>query len=133
MENSPSAPTSLLAFEANLDKETNATSSIQSSLPAALDTTQASKENAEATQQTSTAPVGAEEPVRKLKGIKWIICAVSIFSSVFLYALDNTVVATIQPAIINDLHHIEKLPWLSVAFQVTSMALDLTWYVHPIL
>lgn len=69
-----------------------------------------------------------EQPVRTLKGIKWIICVLSIFSSVFLYALDNTIVATIQPAIINDLGHIEKLPWVSVAYQVASVALDLTWY-----
>ncbi|KAH8719434.1 putative MFS drug efflux transporter [Phaeosphaeriaceae sp. PMI808] len=83
--------------------------------------------------QTSTPPVSPpseiepEQPVRKLKGIKWFICVLSIFSSVFLYALDNTIVATIQPAIIRDLGHIEKLPWVSVAYQVTSVALDLTW------
>ena len=127
-EASASTPTSAPDSEKNLDKE--------SSLRAALDTTQAEEENVEATQQpstTSTAHVEAEEPVRSLKGIKWIICVLSIFSSVFLYALDNTVVATIQPAIINDLHQLEKLPWVSVAFQVTSVALDLTWYVHPTL
>ena len=123
-----SAPTS----EKNLDKETNVTGSDQSS--AALDTTaQASEENVEATQRASTAQVEAEEPVRNLKGIKWIICVLSVFSSVFLYALDNTVVATIQRAIIDDFGHIEKLPWVSVAFQVTSVALNLTWCVHFIL
>lgn len=83
--------------------------------------------------QTSAPPesppsgLEAEQPVRTLKGIKWFICVLSIFSSVFLYALDNTIVATIQPAIIQDLGHIEKLPWVSVAYQVTSVALDLTW------
>nr|POE61029.1 efflux pump patc [Quercus suber] len=45
---------------------------------------------------------------------------------VSLYALDNTIVATIQPAIIEDLGHIEKLPWLSVTYQLGSFALDLT-------
>lgn len=123
-----STPTSPPASEKNLDKETNGTSSDQSSLPAALDTTQASEENIEAIQRASAAHVDAEEPVRNLKGIKWIICVLSIFSSVFLYALDNTVVATIQRAIIDDFGHIEKLPWVSVAFQVTSVALNLTWY-----
>ena len=132
-EASAPAPTSAPASEKNLEKETNATSLDKSSLPAALDTTQSSKENVEAIQQTSTAHVEVEEPVRNLKGIKWIICVLSIFSSVFLYALDNTVVATIQPAIINDMHHIEKLPWVSVTFQVTSVALDLTWYADPML
>lgn len=132
-EDAASAPTLAPASEKNLDKETTATSSDDSSVAAALDTIQASDEDVEATQQNATAQVEAEEPVRSLKGIKWIICVLSIFSSVFLYALDNTVVATIQPAIIDHLHHIEKLPWVSVAFQVTSVALDLTWYVHSIL
>jgi len=121
-EASASAPISAPVSEKNLDEETNAPNPDQSSLPAALDTAQASEENVE-----------AEKPARNLKGIKWIICVLSIFSSVFLYALDNTIVATIQPAIINDLHHLEKLPWVSVAFQVTSVALDLTWYIHPML
>ena len=116
--------------EKNFDNDTTATNSEQSSLPAGLDTARASKEHVEAALQTSTAEIEAEQPVRKIKGIKWIICVLSIFSSVFLYALDNTIVATIQPAIINDLGHLEKLPWVSVAYQVTSVALDLTWYVQ---
>jgi hypothetical protein len=64
---------------------------------------------------------------RDLKGYKWIVCVLAIFSSVFLYALDNTIVATIQPAIIQSLGELEKLPWVSVAYQVTSVASDLTW------
>ena len=130
-EDAAPARTSAPLSEKNLDNETTAPSSDESSLAAALDTIQASDENVEATQQSATVRAEAETPVRNSKGIKWIICVLSIFSSVFLYALDNTVVATIQPAIINHLHHIEKLPWVSVAFQVTSVALDLTWYVHP--
>ncbi|PVH99814.1 putative MFS drug efflux transporter [Periconia macrospinosa] len=85
------------------------------------------EENVEAIHQTSIVQTQPEEPARTLRGIKWMICVLSIFSSVFLYALDNTIVATIQPAIINDLGHLEKLPWVSVAFQVSSVALDLTW------
>jgi len=102
------------ASEKNLEGETDTKNSDQSSLPKAPATTQPSTE------------IEAAAPVRNLKGIAWIICVGSIFSSVFLYALDNTIVATIQPAIIGDLNHLEKLPWLSVAFQLTSFALDLT-------
>jgi MFS family permease len=36
--------------------------------------------------------------------------------SVFLYALDNTVVADIVPAIVNDFDRVSDLPWLSVGF-----------------
>jgi hypothetical protein len=71
----------------------------------------------------------SETPPRDLKGYKWIICVLAIFSSVFLYALDNTIVATIQPAIIQSLGELDKLPWVSVAYQVTSVASDLTWYI----
>ncbi|KAI9644634.1 hypothetical protein NHQ30_006658 [Ciborinia camelliae] len=54
-----------------------------------------------------------------LKGIKWIIRVLSIYSSVFLHALDNTIVATIHPSVVKDLSHIEKLPWVSVALYLT--------------
>jgi len=106
--------------EKNQEGEAGTKNSDQSSLPEAQSTIQPS----------ATAELEGAAPVRSLKGIAWIICVGSIFSSVFLYALDNTIVATIQPAIIGDLGHLEKLPWLSVAFQLTSFALDLTWYVH---
>ncbi|KAJ8058261.1 hypothetical protein OCU04_012456 [Sclerotinia nivalis] len=121
---SASAP----VMEVNLEKGTNATStSNQSSLPSADNPVVASKENIEAVRPHPTSDSEVEEPARSLKGIKWIICVLSIYSAVFLYALDNTIVATIQPAIIKNLGHIEKLPWVSVAYQTTSVALDLTW------
>jgi hypothetical protein len=111
--------------EKKAGEDTIATSPDQSSLSTVLDATQ----DVQIIQQTSTPDVEREEPPRDLKGIKWIICVLSIFSSVFLYALDNTIVATIQPSIIDAFGHLEKLPWVSVAFQVTSVALALTWYV----
>ncbi|KAJ5689705.1 MFS general substrate transporter [Penicillium macrosclerotiorum] len=39
----------------------------------------------------------ASEPNRKLRGIKWFLFNVSTLTAIFLYALDNTVVANIQP------------------------------------
>jgi hypothetical protein len=103
---------------------------LQSSFPTVLDSNVTPKENSEAVQSPSPLALEADEPVRNLRGIKWIVCVLSIYSSVFLYALDNTIVATIQPAIIADLGHIEKLPWVSVGYQATSVALDLTWYAY---
>lgn len=90
----------------NLEGETDTKNSDHSSLPEAPSKTQPS----------TTAEIEAAALVRNLKGIAWIVYVGSIFSSVFLYALDNTIVATIQPAIIGDLGYLEKLPWLSVAF-----------------
>jgi hypothetical protein len=120
-----SVPLSAPISEKNSGEDTIATSPDQSSLSTALETTQ----DVQTTQQTSASELEREGPARELKGIKWIICVLSIFSSVFLYALDNTIVATIQPSIIDAFGHLEKLPWVSVAFQVTCVALNLTWYV----
>ncbi|KAM3083610.1 hypothetical protein ACMFMG_004255 [Clarireedia jacksonii] len=98
------------------EKETNTTDiSGQSTLPAASEPNLTLKENAEAVHSPST-DLEVEDAARTLRGIKWIICVLSIYSSVFLYALDNTIVATIQPAIIADLGHIEKLPWVGKLF-----------------
>jgi hypothetical protein len=45
---------------------------------------------------------------------QWFIVVLAISSSLFLYALDNTIVANIVPAIIDDLGHATELAWLSV-------------------
>src|SRR5262245_29795373 len=34
----------------------------------------------------------------------------------FLFALDNTIVADVQPAIVNDLQAVDKISWLATAF-----------------
>ena len=51
---------------------------------------------------------------------------VSILSSTFLFALDNTVVADIQPAILNQFKQVKDLPWIGVAFALGAIAL-LPW------
>lgn len=43
--------------------------------------------------------------------------------SVFLYALDNTVVADIVPAMVNEFDSVSQLPWLSVGFALGGIAL----------
>ncbi|KAI4233072.1 MAG: hypothetical protein L6R40_007195 [Gallowayella cf. fulva] len=55
-----------------------------------------------------------DKPPRVIHGVKWTIAYTSILSSTFLFALDNTVVANIQPAIINQFGQIEDLPWAEV-------------------
>lgn len=57
----------------------------------------------------------------------WVIIILSILSSVFLFALDNTIVADIQPKIIERFNGIEKLPWLSVAFALGAGSVNLVW------
>ncbi|KAI9883460.1 MAG: hypothetical protein M1823_004772 [Watsoniomyces obsoletus] len=70
---------------------------------------------------------GAESPVRTITGVKWFLVCSSILSSIFLFALDNTIVADVQPKVIERFNSIEKLPWLSVAFLLGAVATNLTW------
>ncbi|KAI9806472.1 MAG: hypothetical protein M1833_003659 [Piccolia ochrophora] len=68
-----------------------------------------------------------EEPPRTLKGPLWVLAVVSILSSTFLFSLDNTIVADVQPRIIEQFGEIDKLPWLSVAFLLGALSTNLIW------
>ncbi|KAH8698990.1 putative efflux pump antibiotic resistance protein [Talaromyces proteolyticus] len=73
------------------------------------------------------APVESKElSPRNVHGISWVIAVSAILSSTFLFALDNTVVADVQPAILNTFGQIEDLPWLGVAFALGGIAI-LPW------
>jgi len=64
---------------------------------------------------------------RDVTGWKWFLASMAILSSIFLYALDNTIVASIQPIIVTRFDSIEKLPWLSVAFLLAATATNMVW------
>ena len=64
---------------------------------------------------------------RTLKPISWFFVVSSLLAVLFLFALDNTVVADVQPKIIATLGGIEKLPWISVAFALASISTNLLW------
>lgn len=68
-----------------------------------------------------------EAPPRDINGWKWYLTLVSILASTFLYALDATVIADLQPVILQELGGIQKLPWLSVAFLLSATATNLLW------
>jgi hypothetical protein len=61
-------------------------------------------------------PPAEEISPRDVHGWKWALVVISILSSIFLFSLDNTIVADIQPAIIETFGEVNKLPWLSVGF-----------------
>ncbi|KAM5490289.1 hypothetical protein MaudMau93_002487 [Microsporum audouinii] len=67
----------------------------------------------------------AEEESRKITGLKWFLFIVSTLTSIFVYALDNTIVANIVPAIVTAFNDMEDLPWLSVGFMIGGMAMVL--------
>lgn len=81
---------------------------------------------------SASAEKAAEPPLtqrspRDVHGFLWVLTVLSILSTTFLFALDNTIVADVQPAIVARFGSIEKLPWLSVAFLVAAAGTNLVW------
>ena len=68
-----------------------------------------------------------QQSPRDVHGIKWVLAVSSVLASTFLFALDNTIVADIQPAIIERFGEVNKLPWLAVAFLVAAAGTNLVW------
>ena len=52
---------------------------------------------------------------------------VSLLSCLFLYALDNTVVANVQPHVVETFKRVDLVPWLGVSFALASAATTLPW------
>ena len=67
--------------------------------------------------------------VRNMKQATWICVVLSLLSSIFLFALDNTIVADVQPRIIYTLGDIDKLPWVSVSYALGAITVNLFIYV----
>ena len=69
----------------------------------------------------------AEDPPRSISGWRWITLVLAILSSTFLFALDNTIVADVQPMIVEHFHSVGKLPWLSVSFLIGAAGTNFVW------
>ncbi|KAL9018349.1 MAG: hypothetical protein Q9185_004318 [Variospora sp. 1 TL-2023] len=59
---------------------------------------------------------------REMRGAKWLIVVTAILSTTLLFSLDNTVVADVQPKVVEQFGSISKLPWLGAAFALGSAA-----------
>jgi hypothetical protein len=57
---------------------------------------------------------------RAVTGWRWALAVSAILSSLFLFALNNTIVADIQPAIVEAFNNIGKLSWLRVALLLSA-------------
>ena len=68
-----------------------------------------------------------QETPRRVTGFAWFLVVLAVIFAIFLFSLDTTIVADIQPAIIEDLGHIQSLPWISVAFAVSATGTCLLW------
>ncbi|KAH6670207.1 hypothetical protein B0J14DRAFT_445192, partial [Halenospora varia] len=60
-------------------------------------------------------------------GWKWAVVVLSILSLTFLFALDNTIIADIQPVIVLHFNNVKNLTWLSAAFLISAAATNLVW------
>jgi hypothetical protein len=84
------------------------------------DTTDIEKNEEDAQVATSSAAVTEEDP-HPVKGIKWWLLLVAIYSTTFLYGLDNTIVADVQGYILDRFGEIEKLSWIGTGFPLGSV------------
>lgn len=67
---------------------------------------------------------------RKIKGLHWCIVVLAVLSSTFLYALDNTVTATVRPSMITTFgNQVNMLPWLSVSYPMGEVGTNPLWFV----
>jgi hypothetical protein len=93
-----------------------------------------------ATTTRSTHPLEQVTPVRKYSGFKWFLVLFALYSSAFLYGLDNTIVADVQVAVVEQFGSVEKIGWLGIGFPLGSIAVilsvgrafglfDVKWYV----
>lgn len=62
-------------------------------------------------------------PPRTVTGLKWFFAYSSILSTVLLFALDGTIVADIQPSIVETFDNVDLLPWIGVAFTLGSVSI----------
>ena len=63
--------------------------------------------------------------VRTIRGFRWVLACVALFSANFLYGLDTTIAANIQAAVAQTFDDISKLGWLGIGFTLGSVALIL--------
>ena len=108
--------------------------------PAATDTTTTDVENS-ASKESADEDSGASTFVRRYKGFSWFAVCAAAYSSAFLYGLDTTIVADIQPFAVEQFGHVEELGWLGIGFPLGSVAtilsfskafgmFDVKWYVY---
>lgn len=81
-------------------------------------------------ESTSDAPEATATSPREFHGLSWFLVIVSILCSTFLFGLDNTIAADVQPAIIERFNSVNKISWVSVAFMMGAGSTNLFWYVQ---
>ncbi|KAL8408917.1 hypothetical protein RB594_007378 [Gaeumannomyces avenae] len=78
-------------------------------------------------ESSSTPKDAPDEPPRDIHGVKWGLVIGALLSVLFLYALDNTVVANVQSKVVETFGRVDLVPWLGVSFALGSAATTLPW------
>ncbi|KAL2132711.1 hypothetical protein VTI74DRAFT_3449 [Chaetomium olivicolor] len=72
---------------------------------------------------TDDADRPAPEAKRSVTGLKWFFVYGAILSTVFLFALDGTIVANLQPSIVATFQTEQDLAWIGVSFMLGNMTI----------
>lgn len=75
------------------------------------------------------AAAAQEEDPHPATGIKWWLLLIAIYSTTFLYGLDNTIVADVQGSVVERFGQVEKLSWIGTGFPLGSVAVIMPLYV----
>ncbi|KAI1300922.1 major facilitator superfamily domain-containing protein [Xylaria venustula] len=62
---------------------------------------------------------------RAIRGARWLIICVAIYTTCTLYGLDTTIAADIQGPIVQSLGHVEQLAWVGAGFPLGSVSVIL--------
>ena len=106
----------------------------RNSLPTSIDNSSkdtpnsSSVDGAQAEKCLPLASIEPPVPPRPVHGVRWVLVVIAILSSTFLFSLDNTVVADVQPTIVRQFDSVDKLTWLSVGYLLGSTTTNLLWY-----
>lgn len=76
----------------------------------------------------STASHVSEKDVdatRTVKGIRWFLICLSLYTSIFIYGLDTTIAADVQGAVLEAFGHVEQLAWIGAGFPLGSVSVIL--------
>ncbi|RKL44843.1 hypothetical protein BFJ72_g3494 [Fusarium proliferatum] len=77
-----------------------------------------------------TYPIETEK--RRIQGWRWAVAYSAMLSTTLLFAIDNTIVANIQPSIINDFGHLELMSWIGTGFALGTMFILLWGKVYGV-
>ncbi|KAI8230851.1 MFS general substrate transporter [Colletotrichum sp. SAR 10_86] len=64
---------------------------------------------------------------RDINEWKWAVTSIAILSSIFLYSLDDTIVAVIQATIVTEFDSLNDLAWINVGFLMAGTATNMIW------